>query len=168
MRRAIDRGPTKAQIAAQLSAMSRLYGSPGATVPPPTPQCPKRAKPRDLEHREQSLLFGWAYHQSGAIPALALLFAIPNGGRRDPITGARLKAEGVKPGVPDVCLPVRRGRYASLWIEMKAQRPDGAAVSAEQRQWLQALRDEGHAAAVCYGYDEAKEKILSYLRMEAS
>ena len=169
MRRAIDSGPSKAQIAAQLAAMGKLYGKSGAAAAPapiPDPK-PPRAKPRNLEHHEQVFLFTWAFHQRGLYPELDLLFAIPNGGRRDPISGARLKDEGVKPGIPDICLPVMRGRYGALWIELKAQKPNGAAVSPHQRHWLQALREHGHATAVCYGFDEARDKILSYLRLEA-
>ena len=71
------------------------------------------------EHSEQAALFRWAAMQSKSIPALALLLAIPNGGARSLTTGGRLKAEGVKAGVPDIVLPVPRGSYASLWIELK-------------------------------------------------
>src|SRR5262245_64718583 len=55
------------------------------------------------------------------IPA-RLCFAIPNGGARDVITAGRLKAEGVRAGVPDVCLPVARAGYHGLFLEVK--RPD--------------------------------------------
>ena len=50
------------------------------------------------EHREQAALFEWARYAGGRYPELALLFAVPNGGRRDAVTGARLKSEGVKAG----------------------------------------------------------------------
>ena len=62
----------------------------------------------DAEHREQVKLFAWAEWERIDRPELGLLFAVPNGGRRDAVTGARLKAEGVKAGVPDVWLPVAR------------------------------------------------------------
>ena len=39
------------------------------------------------------------------IPACRWLHAIPNGGNRSAVTGARLKAEGVKRGIPDLFLP---------------------------------------------------------------
>ena len=61
------------------------------------------------EHRIQAGLFKWFKLASARHPELALLFAIPNGGARDPITGAMLKAEGVKRGVPDLFLPSQPG-----------------------------------------------------------
>ena len=47
------------------------------------------AAPRN-EHAEQAALVGWARLHEHRLPGLALLFAIPNGGRRDAVTGARL------------------------------------------------------------------------------
>ena len=71
------------------------------------------------EHDEQSAIFEWAALMQGAYPELGLLFAIPNGGKRDKATAGKLKAEGVKAGVPDMCLPVSNGKYHGLFIELK-------------------------------------------------
>lgn len=87
-------------------------------------------------------------------------FHIPNGGRRSPREAANLKRQGVKAGVPDLCIPVARAGYHSLWIEMKAK---GGKVSAPQRQWLETLRAEGHCAYVCYGADSAISLVESYM-----
>jgi hypothetical protein len=46
-------------------------------------------------------------------------FAIPNGGARNPVTGAKLKAEGVLAGVWDLFLAVPKGSYGGCWIETK-------------------------------------------------
>ncbi len=99
----------------------------------------------------------WARLHSYRLPALALLFAIPNGGRRDAVTGAKLKAEGVKAGVPDLFLPVPSGPFYGLFIEMKIP---GNRVSREQAQWLRQLSASGYRAEVCYGW-EAAAKVLS-------
>ena len=61
---------------------------------------------RNEEHRIQAALFEWAKYASAKHPGLKLMFAIPNGGARDAVTGAMLKREGVKPGVPDIFLPM--------------------------------------------------------------
>ena len=37
------------------------------------------------------------------------VFHIPNGGSRHKAEAARLKVQGVKAGVPDLCIPVARG-----------------------------------------------------------
>ena len=71
------------------------------------------------EDLEQAALISWAEAYERIYPELALLYHIPNGGKRDRIVAAKLKAQGVKPGVPDLCLPVPRGKYHGLYIEMK-------------------------------------------------
>jgi len=112
------------------------------------------------EHAEQVALMKWAAMQSRRIPALEMLFAIPNGGRRDAVTGARLKAEGVKAGVPDLFLPCPAGKWHGLFIELKAP---GGRPSAEQRRMIERLRKAGYKAEVCYGWMEAAEVLTEYL-----
>lgn len=71
------------------------------------------------ESVEQQCLFRWAAFQSGKYPELKLLYHVPNGGSRKKSEAGRFKAEGVKAGVPDLCLPVARGGYHGLYIELK-------------------------------------------------
>lgn len=114
------------------------------------------------EHQEQAALFEWAQRMEHSNAALRLLHAIPNGGKRSPATASLLKAEGVKPGVPDICLPVARGGFHGLYIELK--RRIGGRVSVEQRKWLVALEKEGYCCRVCHGWDEARMMIEQYLK----
>lgn len=116
------------------------------------------------EHQEQVSLFEWSAWQEGLWPELRLLHAIPNGGKRDIRTAAMLKAEGVKPGVPDICLPVPRGGKHGLYIELKRRK--GGTVSKEQEAWIRALMEQGYSCAVCYGWDQARETILQYLKQD--
>lgn len=88
------------------------------------------------------------------------VFHIPNGGSRHPAEAARLKAQGVKAGVPDLCIPVARGNYHSLYIEMKA--PKGR-ISEKQSEWLALLREQGMCAIVCYGAENAIQAINAYM-----
>ncbi len=92
-----------------------------------------RAMQGPCEEIEQTCLFRWAALESGAHPELALLHAIPNGGKRSKSEAARMKAAGVKPGVPDMFLPVAREGCHGLYIELK--RRDGGRVSTEQTAW---------------------------------
>ena len=115
------------------------------------------------ESFEQQTLFHWARYYRGKYPELDLMYHIPNEGKRSYSTGRRMLAEGLKPGVPDICLPVARGGYHSLYIELK--RREGGRVTQAQTQWLGALRDAGHMATVCKGWEEASEMILRYLQM---
>lgn len=114
------------------------------------------------ENQEQAMLFEWARLMEHKHPELKLLFAIPNGGYRPPKTAAILKATGVKSGVPDICLPVPRGEWAGLYIELKRRK--GGTLSANQRIWLNALTEQGHMAVCCKGADEAIRTIERYLK----
>ena len=90
------------------------------------------------------------------------MYHIPNEGKRSKVTGAQLKAQGLKAGVPDVCLPVAHGGYIGLYVEMKVKpnRP-----TENQKQWLRALRGAGHFTAVAYTWEEAKNLIVEYLSL---
>lgn len=89
------------------------------------------------------------------------MFHIPNGGTRAKSEAGRFKAEGVKAGVPDIFLPVPRGEYAGLFIEMKRRK--GGRVSIDQSMWLEALKKQGYRTAVCRGWEQARDVIGGYL-----
>lgn len=117
------------------------------------------------EHTEQAALIDWAERLTPRLPELALLYAIPNagaGGQRG--QGGKMKAEGVKRGVPDLCLPVARGGFHGLYIELKDV---GGALLAEQKQWISYLRMGGYCAEVCVGTVAAAEAIERYLGVPA-
>lgn len=112
------------------------------------------------EAREQSALIEWTGYMLGRLPELRLLFHVPNGGYRNEIEAAHLKRQGVKRGVPDLCLPVARKGYHGLFIEMKTR---NGRVSEWQEQWLKDLNAQGYLAAVCRGADEARKLLEEYL-----
>lgn len=114
----------------------------------------------DTESGAQEMLFTWAMWQQEGRPELKLLYHVPNGGKRDAKTGRALKRQGVKAGVPDLCLPVARGGYHSLYIELKVGKNT---TSQKQKEWIAALRQQGNYVSVCYGWEEAKETIENYL-----
>lgn len=114
------------------------------------------------EEEEQILLFSWAKLQANTYPELSLLYHIPNEGKRSIQAGARLKTVGLSGGVPDICLPVARSGYNSLYIELKRQK--GGKLSENQRLWLEKLNKAGNLAVRCDGFDEAKAVILRYLK----
>ncbi len=113
------------------------------------------------ENQEQAALFEWASVMKRKYPELELMYHAPNGGLRDGRTAATLQRTGVKSGVPDVCLPVPRGEFGSLYIEMKRRK--GGVVSARQKIWLDRLNANGNRAVVCRGWEEARDTILDYL-----
>ena len=111
------------------------------------------------ESVEQQCLFNWAKLREARYPELALMFHIPNGGKRNIAEATRFKAEGVKAGVPDICLPVPRDTYHGLWIELK--RTKHGTVSEHQKKWLKELNTQGYCAVVCHGWVEVSKVIIS-------
>ncbi len=122
---------------------------------------PKRPAP--TEHAEQTALMHWWRAACRTIDGYTpdvLLFAIPNGGDRHPAVAAKLRAEGVLPGVPDLFLAASRGGASGLWIEMKRV---GGRVSPDQTAVHSKLANEGFAVAVAFGWVQASIAVRSFL-----
>jgi hypothetical protein len=94
-------------------------------------------------------------------------FAVPNGGLRNKVQAAKLKAEGVKPGVPDVFLPYPCGQYAGLWLEFKKpgfeNRKNGG-LSTDQIRWRQYLESCHYEYKVVYSWLQAVDCTIEYLK----
>ena len=115
---------------------------------------------RHLESREQVTVIEWADRMSRRHPALRLLYHTPNGGSRNRIEASNLKRQGVKPGVPDLTLPVAVEPYHGLYIEMKSEK---GRLSTYQKEWIAALRENGFRAEVCYSANDAINVLRDYL-----
>ncbi len=113
------------------------------------------------EHQEQATVIQWSTLLLNKCPLLAMLYAIPNAAKRSMALAAAMKAEGMKSGVPDLCLPVARNNFHGLYIEMK--RKKGSVVSKEQSWWKDNLIEQGYRAVICKGADEAIAEIKSYM-----
>lgn len=116
------------------------------------------------EAQEQANVIKWSQqsHIRSQWPELALLFHIPNGGTRDAVEGRHLKQQGVKPGVPDLCLPVARGPYHGMYLEMKTA--DGRATP-EQKWWGKSLTNQSYFWEVCHGWESAVVALVWYLSL---
>lgn len=135
---------------------------------------PEQLAKSGSEAGHQTALFCWATLNQARWPELKWMYHVPNGGARGDgrsamIRGGQLKAQGVKVGVSDVCLPVRRGQWSGLYIELKkpAERPkrEGSkgGVSDEQQEFGAFVQTQGYGFAVCYGWDEAAKLIEQYM-----
>ena len=98
------------------------------------------------EHVEQREFVQWVRQMTPY-----RVFAIPNGGSRGASQGARLKAEGVSAGVPDLYIPALHH-----WVEMKII---GGKTSPVQRDWHDYLRSLGDPVVVAYSRDEAIDAV---------
>ena len=124
---------------------------------------PAKAKLKrgDGEHLEQCSLIEWCdWH---GYP-YNLIFAIPNGGDRNPVVAAKMKAEGVRKGVLDLLLPVARGGFHGFFIEMKYGKNK---PSDDQLEFAEAMKNEGYCVAVFWDWEEAAEAITQYLNEDA-
>lgn len=101
--------------------------------------------------------FRWLYPQ-------LLIYAIPNGGKRDKVEAARLKAEGVEEGIPDLHVPVAAGEFLSLYIETKTQ--DGT-LSPAQIIKHPLLRALGHCVIVPRTFEEFQQGVQDYLKLQS-
>lgn len=127
------------------------------------------------ESAHQTALFAWAALNVKRWPELRWLHHIPNGGSRGDssqsraIRGGQLKAQGVRQGVADLSLPVRRGAWSGLYIEMKrpCEKPkresSKGGVSDEQAEFGAFVMSQGFGWCVCYSWEEAAKIIEAYL-----
>lgn len=122
---------------------------------------PEQIAKSGSEDAHQSALFCWC--DISGIPELKWLFHIPNGGRRDKREAGKLKAMGVKSGVPDIALLIPRNGFHGLIIELK--RPKTGIVTDKQHEWLDFLSIQGYATRVCFGWEEARDALLEYLNV---
>lgn len=117
-----------------------------------------------LEAQEQKALFAWAELSMGKYPELRWLFHITNEGKRTKSHGADLVRQGLKKGVPDICLPVPKGNYHGLYIEMKRV---GEKTTEQQDEWLQGLTKNGYCCYVAdKGWEDASKAITWYLNLK--
>lgn len=96
-----------------------------------------------------------------SVPGLGLLYAIPNGGKRDKITAANMVLEGALAGIPDLCLPMARQGFHGLYLEMK--KPKGWRTSEDQDKIMSMLKAEGYRVELCVGWTQAWEILLDYI-----
>lgn len=98
-----------------------------------------------------------------------MFYHVPNGGKRDAKTAAHMKALGVKPGVPDLCLPIPSHPYPkqfhALYIEMKAP-DDTGVISNMQWKWMRNLFEFGSCPVIASSWTQAVHLTKMYLGIE--
>ena len=124
-----------------------------------------RSAPRTTnrgEEIEQARVIKWSHKVAvrNLMPALRWLHHSPNGGKRDALAGAQMKALGVKPGFPDLILPWNNGQHPGLVIEMKSAT---GSTSDTQKEWLAHFKDQCWLVEVARSAQEARTILCSYL-----
>jgi hypothetical protein len=159
---------SKREVQTGLDSWAAAFGKPqtvnvGARAKR-VPSAEPKVKPgRGSEHNEQCAVISWWFKNHQRYNAHTFeLFAIPNGGKRIGFSGVKLKAEGVRPGVPDLCLVIPSGTKHGLFIEMKH---DKNKPSEEQKEFITRAGSRGYATAVCWTAEEAVAVIEGYLNV---
>lgn len=75
--------------------------------------------------------------------------------------GRKLKRMGVKKGVLDFHLAIPLNGAHGLWIELKVGK---GKLSPEQIEFIKRKTQRGYIAVAVWGFEAAKETILTYLR----
>ena len=72
----------------------------------------------------------------GRVRHIAPLVHVANERATSPQAGVRLKRKGVRAGMPDLELKIPRGKYASLYVELKSAT---GRMNQNQKNWLDFL-----------------------------
>ncbi len=117
-----------------------------------------RGKAAASEHDLQVQCLRWLHIAHPEV----LCYAIPNGAYTTKTTARKLVAEGVVHGIPDLHIPIPKGEYASLYIEMK----NGTAgrLSEHQKIMIERLQRLGNKVVVCRTTEEFVHEVEEYLR----
>lgn len=125
------------------------------------------------EHTVQALFIQWTELMAKRWPELELIYAIPNEGARSRRARNKMLGEGLRRGVPDLCLPVPRGGFHGLYLETKVdtQRPTGAGGTRRyrsqpteaQRWWIARLREQGYHVCIYRSAEEGQVIVTEYL-----
>lgn len=91
-----------------------------------------------------------------------MIFAVPNGAKRNVIVARKLKAEGVLAGVPDLFVPVPRGEYGGLFLEMKNGKK--GRLTMNQIEVMSKLRVLGYKCEVVRDFESFKLITDEYVK----
>ena len=116
-----------------------------------------KGKSAPTEHDLQVRCLRWLRNNHKRV----LCYAIPNGAYTTKTTARKLVAEGVCHGVPDLHIPMARGEYHSLYIEMKNGK--AGRLSDAQKEMHTRLQDYGNKVVVCRNTKEFIKTINEYL-----
>lgn len=75
--------------------------------------------PKNEEDDLQKNLFTWVKFSKPVYPELAMLYHVPNGGKRNKIVATKLKQQGVIAGIFDLHFDLPANGYHGLRIELK-------------------------------------------------
>lgn len=115
------------------------------------------------EHHIQVAFVEWLNWQANQYRELSAAYSIPNGGKRSIGVATKLKREGQKSGIPDICIPVARQGFHGLYLEFK--NGTKGSVSDNQHAMIFQLQDNGYRVDVVRSVDQAIAVVEDYMGM---
>ena len=134
-------------------SMDSLIKKALAKQPTVQPRTKRNAQPEAIE---QAKVVAWARANERNYPFLWMLHSSLNGVKMTKAQAVRAIAQGMKKGVADLFLPVKKGVYSGLYIEMKSEK---GRTSIDQSKFLTAVSENDYLAHICYSAVEAIDKI---------
>ena len=118
------------------------------------------------EDQLQAKCFLWANQK---LPKTrGLLWACPNGGKRDGREAVKLKSTGVVPGIADLHLDIPNAEYHGLKIEMKVPREKSThkikALDPAQKVYQEKVTQAGYLYVVCDDFEDFQSILIAYLK----
>lgn len=115
------------------------------------------------EAQHQTFVFQVLQLNERKYPFLKWIYAVPNGGHRHPAVAAQMKAQGVKRGISDICIPIPKKDYHGCYIEMKMV---GKKLTPEQAEFAAFIMENDYEFAMCLTCDQVLETIENYLQIK--
>lgn len=119
-----------------------------------------RQHKNDPEHQAQVAFFERVHWAAQWHPELEAIYAVPNAAQRSEREGARMKDEGLKPGQPDVCVPIPRNGYGALYLELKVGKNK---PTPEQVARMKVLESVGNLCLCVWGWEAMWEAVVEYM-----
>jgi hypothetical protein len=136
---------------------------------------PEQLAKSNTEAAHQSAIFCWAamnmqkYLELRWIHSSAYGAMFGDDATTRAIRGGRLKAQGMRSGVADIFLPVKRGQWSGLYIEQKKpsvkpkKETSKGGLSDDQIEFRNFVMSQGFGWAVSYHWEYSRDLLIRYL-----
>lgn len=118
---------------------------------------------KSSESQEQKAFIQECRWLANSMPEYGAVFKIPNEGKRSFAYAAKLKAEGLEAGVPDVFCAVMRKNFGGIFFEFKSK---NGKLTEDQKKWRKKLTSQGYFVFVVNSAKEALDMLKSYLALK--
>lgn len=117
------------------------------------------------EDSELIAFFDYIRWQETLNPILSVIFHVENERKCSWAQGLIRKKKGVRAGVPDIIVPIPKGPFHGLFIELKLP---GRKPTVTQQEYMIKLYTLGYCVKIAYSAEQAISILKEYLELEAA